>query len=226
MNSKIYIVSTPIGNLGDITLRAIDVLKQVDLVLCEDTRIAKKLLNHYKITTPTLSYHQYSDTKKIRQIEKMLQNGKVLALITDAGTPGISDPGNFLISNLVLRLSHSLDIIPIPGASSVTAALSISGFDCDKFIFLGFPPHKKRRKTFFAELAKNRHTTIFFESNHRIRKAMQEMRNNLNADTKIVICRELTKKFESVYRGKIKDFDKMDMSERGEYVIVVDSSHP
>ncbi|PIY92668.1 MAG: 16S rRNA (cytidine(1402)-2'-O)-methyltransferase, partial [Candidatus Magasanikbacteria bacterium CG_4_10_14_0_8_um_filter_42_12] len=146
------IVATPIGNLGDITLRALEVLKIADIILCEDTRVTKKLLSHYEIDTPTMSYHQHSDEKKISEILSLLADGKHLALVTDAGTPGISDPGNKLIAECRMQ-NAELEIIPIPGPSAVIAALSISGLPTDKFIFMGFPPHKKGRETFFREVA-------------------------------------------------------------------------
>jgi len=144
---KLYIVATPIGNLGDITLRALETLKSVDFVLCEDTRVTSRLLSHYEIKTPTISYHQHSEDKKVREIIDLLNKGKNLALVTDAGTPGISDPGNRLIES-VINNSKSIEVIPIPGPSAVVTALSISGFSTDKFVFMGFPPHKNKRQMF------------------------------------------------------------------------------
>ena len=141
----LYIVATPIGNLGDITIRVIDTLKAVDVILCEDTRVTQKLLNHFDIKTKTLSYHQHSDDKKVTEIQQLLEQGKHLALVTDAGTPGISDPGNLLINQLQAAIPE-LVVVPIPGASAVITALSISGLPTDKFLFLGFPPHKNKRK--------------------------------------------------------------------------------
>ncbi len=219
---QLYIVATPIGNLGDFTRRAIETLKDVDLVLCEDTRVTQTLLNHYKISTQTLSYHQHSDEKKVKQIISLLDEGKNLALVTDAGTPGISDPGNRLIFDLGLQIKD-LTIIPIPGASAVTTAMSISGFPTDKFIFMGFPPHKNKRQKFFKEVSKNKYTTVFYESNHRIIKCLNNLKEVLDQDRQIVICRELTKKFETIYRGTIDEMIKMDIKEKGEFVVVINS---
>ena len=212
---KLYIVATPIGNLGDVTLRALETLKSVDFILCEDTRVTLKLLNHFEIKTKTISYHEYSTEKKIREIKTLLEEGKNLALVTDAGTPGISDPGNFLISSLT-----DIEIIPIPGASAVVTALSISGFPTDKFLFLGFPPHKGRAK-FFKDLLETKYTTAFYESNHRIKKCLGELQENLDPNTKICICRELTKKFESIYRGSVGGIGDMQVPEKGEFVLIV-----
>ncbi|PIR76734.1 MAG: 16S rRNA (cytidine(1402)-2'-O)-methyltransferase [Candidatus Magasanikbacteria bacterium CG10_big_fil_rev_8_21_14_0_10_42_10] len=245
------IIATPIGNLGDITLRALEVLKTADIILCEDTRVTKKLLSHYEINTPTMSYHQHSDEKKIREILSLLDDGKHLALVTDAGTPGISDPGNRLIHDVISsdpeRLkgaegeSRDLDaetrflpdsigtrndvvVQPIPGPSAVIAALSISGLPTDKFIFMGFPPHKKGRETFFREVADAKYTVAFYESNHRIKKAIGQLGNVLEGDREVVICRELTKKFETVYRGSIEEVAKMNIVEKGEFVVLVRGS--
>ena len=144
----LYILATPIGNLADITLRALEILRSVDFILCEDTRVTKKLLEHYKTDKPLISYHQHSKLQKMEEIKKMLEQGKNLALVSDAGTPGISDPGGLLIEYIHEKLPET-KIVPIPGASAVAAALSICGFPADKFIFLGFPPNKKGRQNFF-----------------------------------------------------------------------------
>ncbi|KKQ28079.1 MAG: Ribosomal RNA small subunit methyltransferase I [Candidatus Magasanikbacteria bacterium GW2011_GWC2_37_14] len=232
---KLYIVATPIGNLGDITLRALETLKSVDFVLCEDTRVTQNLLNHFAIKTKSISYHQHSGVEKISEIIKLLETGKNLALVTDAGTPGISDPGNYLIAEIVkkchaefisasqgiLKPVQDDSIVPIPGASAVITALSISGFSTDKFLFLGFPPHKKGRKTFFEELAKVEHTVCFYESNHRIKKCLGELADVLEEDRQMCVCRELTKKFETIYRGTIKEILTKNISEKGEFVIVI-----
>lgn len=217
---KLYIVATPIGNLGDITLRALETLKSVDFVLCEDTRVTKNLLDRYDIKTPTISYHQHSEDKKVREIIELLNNGKNLALVTDAGTPGISDPGNMLVK-FIVNSSESIDIVPIPGASAVITALSISGFSTDKFIFMGFPPHKNKRQKFFKEVALMEYTVCFYESNHRILKCLKELQEFLPPEHKIVICRELTKQFESIYRGTVGGLASMQMPEKGEFVLVI-----
>ena len=184
---KLYIVATPIGNLGDLTVRALETLKSVDFVLCEDTRVTSKLLAHFEIKTSTISYHQHSEDKKVREIFDLLEQGKNLALVTDAGTPGISDPGNKLIES-VLQSSKAIEIIPIPGPSAVVTALSISGFPTDKFIFLGFPPNKKGRKTYFENLAKLEYTVAFYESSHRIKKCLTELAEVLDRNKKICVC--------------------------------------
>lgn len=216
----LYMVATPIGNLGDITLRALETLKSVDFILCEDTRNTQKLLNHFAIKTATISYHQHSDFKKVQEIQALLEDQKNLALVTDAGTPGISDPGNLLIEQLTQN-NPKIQIIPIPGASAVISALSISGFPTDKFLFLGFPPHKNKRQKFFQTVAESEYTVAFYESNHRITKALESLQQLLNPERQVVICRELTKAFESTYRGTITEIQKMNIAEKGEFVVLV-----
>jgi 16S rRNA (cytidine1402-2'-O)-methyltransferase len=243
----LYIVATPIGNLKDITLRALEVLREADLVVCEDTRVISKLLNHYGISKPLVSYFQHSKFSKLEYIIDQLEEGKKIALVTDAGTPGISDPGNKLIEQLTNDFCHSresgnpeliksgfriksgmtggckLKIIPIPGPSAAIAALSISGFPTDKFIFLGFPPQKKGREKFFKEIAAAKHTVVFYESVHRIIKALEQLKEFLSADRQIVVCRELTKQFETIYRGAVSRVLKAVKNDKikGEYVIVI-----
>jgi 16S rRNA (cytidine1402-2'-O)-methyltransferase len=219
-HGTLYVLATPIGNLGDITLRAIETLKTVDTILCEDTRVTSKLLHHLQIAKPLVSYHEHSDAKKTAEILQMLSEGKNIALVTDAGTPGISDPGNRLISDIGHQMSDVV-ITTIPGASAVTAALSISGFPTDKFLFLGFPPHKNKRKKFFETVAASEYTTIFYESSHRIRKALAELTLVLDPKREICICRELTKAFESVYRGTISEINAMTIPDKGEFVVIV-----
>jgi 16S rRNA (cytidine1402-2'-O)-methyltransferase len=217
---KLYIIATPIGNLGDITLRALEILKSVDFVLCEDTRNTAVLLNHYKIKKSLISYHQHSDQKKVKEILSLLDDGKKLALVTDAGTPGISDPGNLLISEL-LKINSDITIVSIPGASAITSALSISGFPTDKFIFLGFPPHKNKRQKFFKSLSVIDCTIVFYESGHRIMKCLQELCEVLDSQRKIMVGRELTKKFETIYRGNANEVKNLLKDERGEFVVVI-----
>lgn len=216
---KLYIVATPIGNLQDITFRAIETLKNVDFILCEDTRVTKNLLNHYEINRPLISYHQHTDERKVKEIIGLLEDGKNLALVTDAGTPGISDPGNLLIKSLVKNMVS--EIIPIPGASAVVSALSIAGFPTDKFVFMGFPPHKNKRQKFFKEVAAAEYTVVFYESGHRILKCLQELKENLEASRSVIVCRELTKKFETIYRGTVDQIIEKMTDERGEFVVVV-----
>ncbi len=216
---KLYIVATPIGNLGDITLRAIETLKSVDFILCEDTRVTKKLLDHYQITVKTISYHQHSDFKKIKEIMNLLNEGKNLALVTDAGTPGISDPGNMLISDLLKN--HINQIIPIPGPSAIVTALSVSGFPTDKFLFLGFPPHKNKRQKFFKEAVAYDFTVAFYESGHRIMKCLKELKEYLDPKKQLLVGRELTKQFETIYRGTIDEIMEQMKEERGEFVVII-----
>lgn len=217
---KLYIVATPIGNLQDITLRALETLRTVDLILCEDTRVTQNLLNKFEIKTPTLSYHHHSTESKINEIIKLLEEGKNLALVTDAGTPGISDPGNELISKIA-NSKEQIAIEPIPGPSAVIAALSISGFPTDKFLFLGFPPHKKGRNGFFKKVEESEYTVVFYESCYRIKKCIDELTTLLDAKRKICLCRELTKKFETVYRGSPEEIKNLKIMEKGEFVVVV-----
>ncbi len=220
MAGTLSIVATPIGNLGDITLRALETLKSVDFILCEDTRNTQKLLNHFDIKTPTLSYHQHSDFKRIQEIEALLEEGKNLALVTDAGTPGISDPGNLLIEELT-KNQKQVNIVSVPGASAVVAALSLSGFATDKFLFLGFPPHKNKRQKFFQTVAQSEYTVAFYESNHRIAKALQSLSELLSEDRQVCVCREITKAFESTYRGTMSQILAMKIPEKGEFVVLV-----
>ena len=213
----LYIVATPIGNLKDISLRALDVLREVDFILCEDTRVTKKLLDHYNIKTPTLSYHQHSKLQRVQEIKALLQEGKTLALVSDAGTPGVSDPGNQLVQEL-----SGIEIHPIPGPSALAATASIAGFSMDRFVFMGFPPQKRKRSKFFKEVVQSEYPVIFYESPHRILKTLEELRV-LDATLQVVVARELTKKFETIYRGTIEEVLKiLQKAEiRGEFVIVV-----
>jgi len=221
--AKLYVVATPIGNLEDISLRALRILKEADLILSEDTRITKKLLERYNISKPTISYHQHSRLSKISYILSQLKQGKNLALVSDAGAPGISDPGSKLIEEAVKELGNQVEIISIPGPSAITAALSISGLPADKFLFLGFPPSKKKREKFFKEVVNFKYPVIFYESPHRILKSLEKLNEALTKNRKIIVCRELTKKFEIIYRGDIKETinqlkeDKI----RGEFVVIV-----
>lgn len=236
----LYIIATPIGNLEDITLRALRILKEVDYILCEDTRVTRKLLAHYKIKKLLISYHQYTSEKKIHQIIKLIKDHKV-AIVTDAGTPGISDP-NILTpfrggQKTLAKASMNFKIIPIPGPSAITTALSISGLPADKFLFLGFMPHKKGRQKFLREILESKRTVIFYESPHRIIKCLEQLNILINTDKntdkhgcvekRLVVCRELTKKFETIYRGSVEDVlekikrDFPNGKPRGEFVVVI-----
>lgn len=223
--SNLYIIATPIGNLADITLRALETLKSVDFVLAEDTRETKKLLDHYQINTPLISYHQHSTPNKINEITELLKQGKNLALVSDAGTPGISDPGNQLI-NLTIKQLGSLKVVPIPGSCALTVAASISGFPTDKFNFFGFPPHKNKRQKFFKEVAEVKETVILYESVHRILKTLEDLKKYLG-ERDIVLARELTKKFETIYRGTISQVMEQLKNDKilGEFVIVINKNN-
>jgi 16S rRNA (cytidine1402-2'-O)-methyltransferase len=223
--STFYIVATPIGNLEDITFRALRVLKEVDLILCEDTRITRKLLDRYDIKTPTESYHTHSKISKIEKIIKMLEDGKDLALVSDAGTPTISDPGVLLVARIHESLEDKVKIIPIPGPSALVAALSASGIPSSDFLFLGFLPHKKGRETLFNEIALSKRTAVFYESPHRLMKTLELLNKHLKPDRKVVIARELTKIYEEFVRGNPQDvleyFTKNNDKARGEFVIII-----
>ncbi len=221
MTGTLSIVATPIGNLEDITLRALRFLKEADLILAEDTRKTRILLNHYDIKSNTYSYHQHSSDSKKLEILKMLMDGMNLALVTDAGTPGISDPGNELISYL-RSCNAEIKIIPIPGASAVTTLLSICGLNVSKFTFLGFLPKKKLKKE-LERVQKSGLPFIFYESPHRIIKTLELLKELLGTDTDVVIGRELTKMYEEVIRGTIEEVlaTVMTTDRRGEYVVLV-----
>lgn len=219
-NGILYIVATPIGNLGDITMRALETLEKADIIACEDTRVTSKLLSHYSINRPLVSYHQHSRITKIDYLIKELKDGKNIALVTDAGTPGISDPGNILIAK---ALEYQIAVIPIPGASALTALASVAGIDMQKFVFLGFPPHKKGREKFFGNLenlVQSGLPVICFESSHRILKSLESLKS-LN----IILGRELTKMFEEIVRGTAEEvleyFESNPSKVKGEFVIII-----
>ena len=220
----LFVVATPIGNLKDITLRALKTLKEVDFILAEDTRVTKKLLSHYDIQTPLISYHQHSKESVMEKALQLLLKGKNLALVSDAGTPGICDPGNELIAFL-LKSNQEIQIISIPGVSAVATLLSVAGIPTDKFLFLGYPPHKKGRKKFFEEVVASKHPVLFYESPHRIMKSLKEL-EVLDSNFALVVGRELTKKFETIYRGSSKKIQKKleENLVKGEFVVLVHSS--
>jgi 16S rRNA (cytidine1402-2'-O)-methyltransferase len=226
--SKFYVVATPIGNMGDITLRAIETLKEVDLILCEDTRETKKILNKYSINTPTMSYHSQSKLNKVGKIFEFLKEGKNLALVSDAGTPTISDPGAMLISQIKDKFregsSFTVQVIPIPGASAVIAALSASRLPTHEFTFLGFLPHKKGRETLFKEIAESKRTMVFYESPHRILKTLESLQK-FCPNKKVCLAREITKIYEEFKTGspsELLDFlTKNPIHQKGEFTVLV-----
>ena len=219
MNGKLYIVSTPIGNLKDITFRALETLEKVEFILCEDTRITSRLLKHYNISKKLISFNAVSEKKKIPNVIERIKSGENCALVSDAGTPAISDPGVRLVSEAI---KEQIDVVPIPGTSAVITALTISGLPTDSFIFEGFLPQKKGRQKKLKELAEEKRTIILYESTYRIKKLVDELAEYL-PDRYIVVCRELTKKFEETWRGypnKIKEVIDEKIS-KGEFVIVI-----
>jgi len=230
MSNKFYVVGTPIGNMEDITYRAVRILGEVDLVLCEDTRVTKNLLNKYNISTSTFSYPSDNlkpgadkANPKVEKILTLIKEGKTLALVSDAGTPTISDPGSVLVAK-IKEVCPEVEIIAIPGPSAVASALSISGLPASDFTFLGFLPHKKGRETLFKEIAESERTTVFYESPHRILKALASLEKFM-PERKIVIARELTKVFEQIVSGipteVLKYFTDNSDKVRGEFVVMV-----
>ena len=231
MKGTLSVVGTPIGNLGDITLRALETLKQADAIACEDTRVTAKLLARYEISKPLLIFHARSGKRASAKILALLGSGKRVALVTDAGTPGISDPGNELVAEVRERLpagrqgSGDVSIEAIPGPSALTAALSIAGLPTSEFTFLGFLPHKKGRQTLFKEIAASKRAIVFYESPHRIEKALDSLVTMLEPDRQVVVCREITKLYESVVVGSAAKcrahFSAFPGEVRGEFVVIV-----
>jgi 16S rRNA (cytidine1402-2'-O)-methyltransferase len=215
----LYIVSTPIGNLEDITLRAIRILKEADYIAAEDTRHSGILLKKYEIKTPTLSYHSHSNQGKIERIIELLKDGKSVALISDAGTPGISDPAYSLIQRAI---EEKIQISPIPGASSALAALVMSGKRMNHFLYLGFLPLKKGRQTLLKSLAEETRSIIIFESPHRLLKTLTQIKEFMG-DREIAICREITKIYEEAIRCSVSEAIEIftEKKPKGEFVLVV-----
>ncbi|WP_372768995.1 16S rRNA (cytidine(1402)-2'-O)-methyltransferase [Lutibacter sp.] len=220
MESKLYLVPTPIGNLEDITLRAIRVLKEVDLILAEDTRTSGKLLKHYEISTHMHSHHMHNEHKTVANIVQRIKNGESIALISDAGTPGISDPG-FLLARACIE--NGLEIECLPGATAFVPALVNSGLPNDKFIFEGFLPVKKGRQTRLIFLAEETRTIIFYESPHKLLKTLTNFAEYFGADRPISVSRELTKLYEETLRGTVAEMIEhfTNKAPKGEFVVVV-----
>jgi 16S rRNA (cytidine1402-2'-O)-methyltransferase len=230
--AKLSVVATPIGNLEDITLRALKTLAEADLILCEDTRTTRKLLSRHSISRPALSYHAHSKISRTEEVIALLTEGKSVVLVSDAGTPGISDPGSELVRIIRELLSAeiasgTLKIEAIPGPSALTSALSIAGVPCADFTFLGFLPHKKGRETLFKEIAFSERTMVFYESPHRIMKTLESLCAHLKAENEktVTICRELTKIFEEVVKGTAQEvkayFEAHPDKVKGEFVVIV-----
>ena len=213
----LYLVSTPIGNLGDITFRSIEVLKKSDYILCEDTRVSKILLKKYEINSKLISNHKFNEKKNVSKILNLLKSGLIISMISDAGTPSISDPGITLINECI---SNDIEIIPLPGPSSVITAISISGFS-EKFFFYGFfPERKKILEEDLQNLSLLNSSIVFFISPNKIQKIIPSLKFFFK-DRKIVICREMTKYYEEFIRSEINDLDKLDLKLKGELTIVI-----
>ena len=222
------VVATPIGNLGDMTLRGLETLRTCDAIACEDTRVTAKLLARYDIQKPLLVYHAQSGKLATTRVLTLLGEGKHVALVTDAGTPGISDPGSALVAEVRERLGGYVRIESIPGPSALTAALAIAGVPTNEFTFLGFLPHKKGRQTLMKEIAAMSRTVVFYESPHRLAKALTELEGALSATRRVTVMRELTKLYESVVSGTaaelVEYFASHQKEVRGEFVVIVSPS--
>ena len=217
ISKGLYIVSTPIGNLEDITFRSISILKKSDIILCEDTRRTLKLLNHYKIKKKLVSYHKFNERKELHKIIKYLKLGNILSLVSDAGTPNLSDPGRILIKKCI---SENIDIFPIPGPSSITAAMSVSGFD-DKFLFYGFLPKKEKELSEVLNKIKNYdYTLVFFIQSVRINYYIKAFKDYFE-NHEILIAREMTKLHETFYRGNLNNIENFPENLKGELTVLV-----
>lgn len=219
-SSTLYVVPTPIGNLADITHRSIHVLSQVELILCEDTRVSQKLLKHYNIDTPTKSYHMHNEHRTVDRLVEQLQQGMSMALISDAGTPAISDPGFLLVRAC---LQSGVNVTSLPGPTAFVPALVQSGFPTDRFVFEGFLPHKKGRKSRLSQLAEETKTIVLYESPHRILKTLAQCAQVMGPDRQASISRELTKAFEETVRGTLEELEAhfTTHTPKGEFVLII-----
>ena len=217
----IYLIPTPIGNLEDITLRAIRLLKEVDLILAEDTRVSIKLLKHFEIGTSLQSFHMHNEHKKVETVVEQLKNGKTVALISDAGTPGISDPGFLLVRE---ALKEGVEVQCLPGPTALIPALVQSGIPCDRFVFEGFLPPKKGRQTRLEQMSLETRTQVFYESPHKLLKTLEQLVTFFGANRSIAVVREISKLYESTFRGSAQE--GLDFFEvhppKGEFVIVIE----
>ena len=219
MQGKLYIVATPIGNLEDMTLRAIKILKEVDLIAAEDTRHTLKLLNHLEISKPMISCHRHNEEEKIDKIIDKLKEGKNIAIVSDAGTPGISDPGEVIIKNAI---KENIEVIPVPGACAAINALIASGIDTKEFTFLGFLPlNKKLRKNKLEEIKNSNKTIILYEAPHKILSTINDLEHILE-NRQVVLARELTKIHEEFIRGKLSEVKEKLINPKGEFVIIIE----
>jgi 16S rRNA (cytidine1402-2'-O)-methyltransferase len=224
IKTSLFLVPTPIGNLGDITLRALDTLKTVDTILAEDTRTSGNLLRHYQISKPLQSFHIFNEHKTLGSLIARMQQGEVMALVSDAGTPGISDPGFLLVREC---LKSNLKIDSLPGPTAFVPALIKSGFPTDRFVFEGFLPHKKGRQTILKQLAEEERTIVLYESPHRLVKALEQMLEFFGPQRKVSVSRELTKLYEETYTGAVADvlehFKQKEV--KGEIVMVIEGKY-
>lgn len=225
MAGKLFLVPTPIGNLKDMTFRAIETLKESDLILAEDTRNSGILLKHYEISTPMRSYHAHNEHKVTDEIIRQLQEGKTFSLITDAGSPGISDPGYLLAKACV---ENEIEVMAIPGATAFVPALTVSGLISNEFVFVGFLPVKKGRQTKLNELKEEKRTLIFYESPHKITRTLKDLAEFFGTERKASLSREITKKFEETLRGTLEEIHKIseERNLKGEMVLVVEGFNP
>ena len=218
--SKLILIPTPIGNLGDITQRAVECIETVDILLCEDTRRSLKLLNHLKIKKPLKSYHKFNEHSTVEKVINEIQSGLMVGLISDAGTPSISDPGYLIVK---MCIDNNIEVECLPGPTALIPALAVSGLPSERFVFEGFLPVKKGRKTRLEELSNEKRTMIFYESPYKLYKTLQDLSNSFGSEREISISKELTKIFESTTRGRIKDLmpEYENKKLKGEFVIVV-----
>lgn len=219
MEGKLYLVATPIGNLEDITLRALRILKQVDIIAAEDTRQTLKLLNHFEIAKPLISYYRHNETQKIEQILQKLQEGQTIALVSDAGTPAISDPGEELVKKAIEK---KIQVVPVPGACAAITALIASGQNTRQFLFLGFLPlNKKYRKEVLEEIQNAKQTCILYEAPHKLLTTLKDLKERIG-NRKVVLARELTKIHEEFLEGTIAELIEKVTAPRGEYVLLIE----
>ena len=217
--SKLFLIPTPIGNLADITQRSVSLLSSVDYILCEDTRRTVKLMNHLKIKNSLKSFHKFNEHSKIQSIIDDLKSGKVIGLVSDAGTPGISDPGYLIVKNCI---ENEIEVECLPGPTALISALVISGIPCERFSFEGFLPIKKGRKKRLEDLSEEKRTMIFYESPHKISKTLNDLKAHFGDDRKVSVSKELTKIYESTIRGTLGTISLGEGKIRGEFVIVVE----
>lgn len=223
MSGLLYLVPTPIGNLGDMTFRAVEVLKNSDYILAEDTRNSGFLLKHFEINTPMRSYHSHNEHQITELVIQELKSGKSLSLITDAGSPGISDPGFYLVRACI---EHKIEVIALPGATAFVPALTVSGLTSNEFVFIGFLPVKKGRQSKLKELKNEKRTLILYESPHKIKRTLKDLSDVLGEERKVSLSREISKKFEETIRGSLKDLAEITEIKnlKGEMVLVIEGS--